>query len=211
MQQQTTANNDTQKAMNKNHGGHELFDLQEVLNCSISAMDQFMIFRQYAQDQELLNLIDKQYQFMQSQYNVTAECFKTGQEPSQKTSTYLIKEVTPIVYGMKQSSPKKPIQSLADVNDAGVCGFMQGIVKSHASLLTTSALEATNPIVRRVLASQVQNFIEMSYELFLYQNKNAYYQVPQLNDADMQQILNTFLPAAETPQMPEPNKGTALH
>ncbi|MFD0712411.1 spore coat protein [Paenibacillus sp. GCM10027626] len=211
MQQQVSPTNATQGAMNMNHGGHELFDVHEVLGCAINAMDQYMMLRQYVQDQELLKILDKQYQFMQSQYNVTAECFKTGQEPSQKTSTYLINEVLPPVYGLKPSQPKKPMQSISEINDAGVCAAMQGLVKSHCSLLTMSALETTNPVVRRVLAAQVQNFIEMSYELFMYQNKRAYYQVPQLAQADMQQMVNSFAPATGTPQMPQPNKGAALH
>jgi spore coat protein CotF len=208
MQQQTQYSNQTQGTQQMNHGGHELFDMHEVLGCSIHVLDQFMIYRQFVQDQELLDILDRQYNFMLSQYNLTAECFTTGQKPSQETSTYMIKEMMQPIYGMKQMQPKKPNQSLADVNDAGISGFMIGLVKTHASLLTMSATEVTNPVVRRVLASQVQNFIEMAYEIFLYQNKNAYYQVPQMEASDMTKMLNTFVPAPGNPQMPANNKAT---
>ncbi|NEW09893.1 spore coat protein [Paenibacillus sp. SYP-B3998] len=211
MQQQTQSSNQTQVTPNLNHGGHELFDLHEVLSCTINVLDQFMIFRQFVQDSELLDILDRQYNFTLAQYNLTAECFTTGQKPSQETSTYMIKDVTQPIYGIKPSQPKKPNQSLADVKDAGISGHMIGLIKTHASLLTMTSVEVTNPVVRRVLASQVQNFIEMAYEIFLYQNKHAYYQVPQLEASDMQKMLNTFVPATGTPQLPANNKAATVH
>ncbi|NHN33028.1 spore coat protein [Paenibacillus agricola] len=213
MQQQTQTNsNQTQGAQQMTHGGHELFDMHEVLGCTVNVLDQFMMFRQFVQDKELLDILDRQYNFTLSQYNLTAECFSTGQKPSQETATYKIKDMSQPIYGIKATQPKKPNQSLADVKDAGISGQMLGLIKTHASLLTMSAVEVTNPVVRRVLASQVENFIEMAYEIFLYQNKHAYYQVPQLATADMQKMLSAFVPATGTPQMPGNNQaGITLH
>ncbi|CAM3019070.1 spore coat protein [Paenibacillus sediminis] len=211
MQQQPQTTNQTPVTPQMNHGGHELFDMHEVLSGAINVLDQYMIFRQYVQDNKLLDILDRQYNFMLSQYNVTVECFTTGQKPSQETSTYMIKEMTAPTYGLKPSQPKKPNQSLADIKDAGISGHMLGLIKTHASLLTMSAVEVTNPVVRRVLASQVQNFIEMAYEIFLYQNQKGYYQVPQLQSSDMQQMLSAFVPATGMPQMPLNNKSAALH
>jgi spore coat protein CotF len=68
-----------------------------------------------------------------------------------------------------------------------------------------SALETTNPVVRRVLADSVPNCIEMAYEISLYQNKHHYYQVPQLAQQDMQQMLNSFAPVQGQTQMPDNN------
>ncbi|MNP86075.1 Coat F domain protein [compost metagenome] len=65
-----------------------------------------------------------------------------------------------------------------------------------------AAAEATNPVVRRVLAAQIENYIEMAYEIFTYQNKHGYYQVPQLDRADAQNMLNAYAPATGHPQMP---------
>jgi spore coat protein CotF len=70
---------------------------------------------------------------------------------------------------------------------------------------TMAALETTNAVVRRVLADSVPNFIEMAYEISLYQNKHHYYQVPQLAQQDMQQMANAFAPAQGKPQMPKNN------
>ncbi|ASA21847.1 spore coat protein [Paenibacillus donghaensis] len=202
MQQQSQFGIQQRNGQQLNHGGHELFDAHEVLTCQINVLDQFMISRQYVKDQELLNILDRQYEFMLSHYNLTCESFATGQKPSQETSTYLIPNMTQPVYGIKPSPPKKPNQSLADVKDAGISGHMLGLIKTHASLLTMASVEMTNPVLRRVLASQVQNFIEMAYEIFLYQNKHAYYQVPQLASADALQMLNAYVPSTGTPQMP---------
>lgn len=212
MQQQTQSTIQTQNAQQMNRGGHELFDMHEVLGCTVNVLNQFMISRQYVQDNELLDILDRQYNFTLSQYNLTAECFASGQKPSQETSTYMIKEMTQPIFGIKPTQPKKPNQSMAEVNDAGISGHMLGMIKTHASLLTMAAVEVTNPVVRRVLASQVENFIEMAYEIFMYQNKNAYYQVPQLAASDTQSMLNAFIPATGTPLMPANNKAaTAVH
>lgn len=196
-----------------NHGGHELFDLHEVLAGTINILDQYMIFRQFIQDPALSDILDRQYQFVLSQYNVTVDCFSTGQKPSEETSTYMMKEQTQVTYGIKPSQPKKPNQSLQDVKDAGITGHMLGLVKSHAGLLSMTALEVTNPVVRRVLAAQIPNFIEMAYEIFLYQNKHSYYQVPQLTAQDMQAMTSTFAPMQGQVQMPpsKANQQKPLH
>ena len=55
-----------------------------------------------------------------------------------------------------------------------------------------TALEMTNPVLRRVIADSVPNFIELSYEIFLYQNKHRYYQVPQLMEQDMNVMLTSY-------------------
>lgn len=86
-QQQSQMNKGIPGKPHKNHGGHEMFDMHEVLSGTLTVLDQFMMLRQFCKDQELLNILDRQHQFITSQYNITAECFKTGSEPSQKTAT----------------------------------------------------------------------------------------------------------------------------
>jgi spore coat protein CotF len=65
-------------------------------------------------------------------------------------------------------------------------------MKTSAQTMTMAAGEATNPIVRRVLQDSIPNYLEMAYEIFLYQNKNQYYQVPQLKEEDMQHLINSY-------------------
>lgn len=183
-----------------NHGGHEVFDLHEVLSGSIGTLNQYMMLRQHVKDQELMNILDRQYQFMQGEYNTTVDCFQTGQDPSQPTQSYKMTQGNDFVYGLKPSQPKKPMQTLSEISDEFISGCMLASCKSGASQKTMAALETTNPVVRRVLADSVPNCIEMAYELSIYQNKHHYYQVPQLSQQDMNQMLNAYSPAQGMPQ-----------
>ncbi|KGX88150.1 spore coat protein [Pontibacillus litoralis] len=185
------------------HGGHEMFDLHEMLAGIINVLDQYMMFRQYVQDQKLCDILDRQYQFIEQQYNTTVDAFSTGSDPAVPTQRYQMNQSNEVVYGIKPSQPKKPNRSLADIKDQGISGHMLGLIKSTASLLSMTAVEATNPVVRRVLADSVPNYIEMAYEIFLYQNKNGYYQVPQLAQQDMTAMLNGFTKAQGPAQMPQ--------
>lgn len=183
-----------------NHGGHEVFDVHEVLSGSIGTMNQYMMLRPHVKDQELQNILDRQYQFMQDEYNTTLECFQSGQDPSKPTQSYKMTQGNDFVYGLTPTQPKKPMQSMAEISDEFISSCMLAACKSGASHKTMAALETTNPVVRRVLADSVPNCVEMAYELSIYQNKNHYYQVPQLTQQDTQQILNSFAPAQGMPQ-----------
>lgn len=188
-----------------NHGGHEVFDVHEVLSGTLGTLNQYMLLRQHVKDPELLDILDRQNQFILDEYNTTVECFTTGQDPSKPTQSYKMKQDNDFIYGLKPSQPKKPIQSVSAITDECISGCMLGAVKSSASMKTMVALEVTNPVVRRVLADSVPNCIEMAYEISIYQNQKHYYQVPQLAQQDMQQMLNMYAPAQGQPQMQNNN------
>ena len=61
-----------------NHGGHEVMDVHEVLSTAIGAMDHYTMFRSHIKDTNLLDILDRQYQFMQQEYNTTVDCFLLG-------------------------------------------------------------------------------------------------------------------------------------
>jgi spore coat protein CotF len=178
-----------------NHSAHEILDVRELLMGSIGALNQYTVLRQYVKDQELLDIMDRQYSFMQEEYNITLECFKTGQDPSKPTQSYKMKQSNDVIYGLKPSQPSKPIQTVSDITDETVSGCILGTLKSNAAMKTMAALESTNPVVRRVLADSLPNCIEMAYEVSLYQNKRHYYQVPQFPEQDMEKLVNAFSPA----------------
>ncbi|MBO1912104.1 spore coat protein, partial [Microvirga sp. 3-52] len=94
------------------------------------------------------------------------------------------------------------IQSESEISDEIISGFMLDAAKTAASGKTMAALETCNPVLRRVLADSIPNCIEMAYELAIYQNKHHYYQVPQLAQQDMQQLLNSFATGGQ-PAMPK--------
>ena len=89
-----------------NHGGHELFDVHEVLSGTVGALNQAMLLRPHVKDPELLDILDRQYRFTLDEYNITVECFKTGQDPSHPTGSYKMKQGNDFVYGMKPLNRK---------------------------------------------------------------------------------------------------------
>jgi spore coat protein CotF len=182
-----------------NHGGHEIFDVHEVLTAAVGGLNQYTLLRPHVQDQELLTMMDRQFHFMQEEYNITLDCFRSGLDPMKPTQKYMMKQDNDFVFGLKQSQPKKPIQSASEISDEIISGFMLGVHKQGASQKAVAALEVTNPVVRRVLADSVPNCIEMAYEISIYQNKHHFYQVPQLAQQDTIAIVNSFAPSQIQP------------
>jgi spore coat protein CotF len=184
-----------------NHGGHEIMDVQEILSGTIDILNSYMMLRPQIKDQELRDILDRQYQFIADEYNITLDCFKSGEDPAKPTQSYKMNQGNDFIYGVQPSQPRRPVQSLSEISDANISCLMLGQIKSAATMKTTAALETTNPVVRRVLADSIPNCIEMAYELSIYQNKYHYYQVPQFAQQDMQQMMNMFAPASLQPQM----------
>ncbi len=184
-----------------NHGGHEVMDVHEVLSGSVGTLNQFTLLQKYVKDPELLNIMNRQYQFIQNEYNITLDCFKSGQDPAQPTSSYKMNQNNDFIYGLTPTQPKKPIQSEMEMSEELVAGCILSSHKNNATAKTMAACETTNPVVRRVLADSVPNCIEMAYELAIYQNKHHSYQVPQFSQQDMMQIVNSFAPAQGQPNI----------
>ena len=135
-------------------------------------------------------------------YNTIVTSFSSGQDPAVPTQQYKMTQSNEVVYGIKAGQPKKPNQSVNELSDKGLSAYMLGQTKSLAMLLSMTALEMILTVLRRVVADSVPNFIEMSYEIFLYQNKHSYYQVPQLNDEDMTLMLKSYTTAPNQGNMP---------
>ncbi|MDZ5473984.1 spore coat protein [Bacillus sp. 31A1R] len=184
-----------------NHGAHEVLDVHEVLSGTLGALNSYLMFEQQIKDPELMDILNRQRQFITDQYNVLVECFKTGQDPSHPTTSYMMNQSNDVIYGLKPSQPTKPNQQASEIGDKCISSLMLSCMKTTASSMTMTAGEATNPIVRRVLQDSIPNYLEMAYEIFLYQNKHKYYQVPQLKEQDMQQMINAYAPANGTQGM----------
>lgn len=184
-----------------NHGGHEMFEAHEVLSGMIGFLDQYKMYDQNIQDQELKGILQRQHTFMNDCYNVMVEAFTTGNDPSHPTQSYKMQQSNDIIYGLKPSQPKKPVQAVNELTEQCISGFMLCQCKSMSGSLTMAACEITNPVLRRVVADSVPNFIEMAYEIFLYQNKHNYYQVPQLQQQDMNQMLNAYTTSSNSGAM----------
>lgn len=205
MQQQTQGQTATGTMMPSNnmqqqmkHGGHEVFEAHEVISGLISLSDQYLLLGQQIKDQELKDICTRQHQFMLGEYNVMVETFNTGQDPSKPTSQYKMNQNNDVIYGLEPSQPKKPAMSTNEISDECITNMLACAIKGATQQLTIAALESTNPVLRRVFADSTPNFIEMAYEIFLYQNKKHYYQVPQLAAQDMNQMINSYTTISQT-------------
>lgn len=178
-----------------NHGAHEILDVHEVLHGMVGAFNEYLMCEQNIKDQELLGILQHQRQFMTNEYNLLVECLKTGKEPSRGTTVYKMDQSNEVQYGLAPSQPTVPNQEVSQIGDKCVSGVMLSCMKSLSGIMTMAATECTNPVVRRVIADSIPNHIEMAYELFLYQNKKGYYQVPQFSQEDMAQLMNSYAPA----------------
>ena len=195
--QQENLQSSTQMPPQQSHGGNELFDTHEALSTLAGGLEQYLLYEQHIQDPELKTMEQRHHNFLTQLYNTVVGTLQTGQKPTVETQTYMMEQNNNVIYGMKPSAPKSPSQSVNQINDECVSGFMLGVMKSTASTFTMTSLESTNPVLRRVLADSIPNIIEMAYEVFLYQNKNQYYQVAQLQQQDMQMIMNSFAPVQQ--------------
>src|SRR5699024_10332591 len=100
--------------------------------------------------------------------------------------------ISDVTYGMQPSQPKSPSQTVNEINDECVSTFIMNNLKLIATSFTSTSLETTNPVLRRIFADSIPNVVELAYEIFLYQNRNSYYEVPLLQEQEMQMIKNGY-------------------
>lgn len=196
-QQQQPQNNmqsSTQMSPQHNFGGHEVFHDKEAIGNIVSCLEHGVLYEQHIQDPELKSILQRHGNFLTQLYNTVVESFNTGSDPSVPTQNYMMEQNNNVMYGISPSAPKTPAQSINEINDQCISSFMMGSLKAAASSFTMTALESANPVLRRIFADSVPNLVEMAYELFLYQNKHQYYQVPQLAPQDMQAMTNSYAP-----------------
>ncbi|WP_099156622.1 spore coat protein [Virgibacillus ndiopensis] len=196
--QQQNLQGTSQMPPGQHYGGHDMFDAHEAFSTLVGGMEHYLLYEQHVQDPELKTMMQQHRTFCNQLYNSLVETFKTGQDPAIPTQSYEMQQDNNVIYGMQPSAPKTPSQNVTEINDQCISGFMLGQLKSCASAFTMTALEMTNPVMRRLFADSVPNMIEMAYEVFLYQNKNHYYQVPKLQQQDMQAFQNSYAPIQGT-------------
>lgn len=184
----------SQMPLSQQFGAHELLDADEAIGTLVGGIEHFVLYDQYVQDTELKSIMQRQKSALTTIYNTILDTLKTGRDPEVKTQTYLMQtDSNRTTFGMKPAtSPKTPIQSANEFNDECISGAMLGHLKTIASEFTLAALEATHPVLRRIFADSIPNVIEMAYEVYLYQNRKQFYEVPQLQPQDMQTIINSY-------------------
>lgn len=184
-----------QQNANFNHGALEVLVARDVLGSMIDTLNQFLVLKSTVSCQELLGIVERQTKFLQDEYNLIVQSLKTGQTPAKHTERYEMTGGHDFTYGLKlNSQPKKPMKSVSEVSEEWIAGRMLGALKACATVKTVGAIEATNPVVRRVIADSIPNDLEMAYEVAIYMNKKGFYQIPQFQPEVMTQLTNEFGP-----------------
>ena len=197
--QQQNFQTSSQMSPQMNYGANGILHSHDAIGGISESLEQALFYEPQIQDPELKAILERHKTFKTQLYNTLVDTLKTGQDPATPTQTYKMNESNIATYGMQPGQPKAPATSVSELNDESISGFLIGSLKTCASSFTVAALEESNPVLRRVFADSVPNIIEMAYEMFLYQNKHHYYQVPQLNQQDMQNYINTYAPIQSTP------------
>ncbi|WP_350308611.1 spore coat protein [Gracilibacillus phocaeensis] len=185
------------QANTRNHSAHEMMDTHEVIGSLIGMLEQYQLYDQHIQDTQLKNILQRQSAFTTQLYNTVIGVFQTGRDPQVPTQEYKMQESNEVIYGLKPGQPKQPKQTVNELTDECYSSFMLGQTKTVATGMTTAALEMNQPVLRRVIADSIPNMLEMAYELFLYQNKHGYYQLPKLSDQDTQMMEQGYAPAGQ--------------
>lgn len=174
------------------NGGHELLDADEAIGTMISALEQLVLYEQEAEDQELLAILQRQKAYLSQMYNSIIDTLQSGQDPKTVVQNYQIPDMHGVTYGLSPKQAKSPSQTVQEINDECISTFMMNNIKLIATSFMTTALETTNPVLRRLFADHIPNVIEMAYEVFLFQNKKGYYEVALLYEQEMQMIKNGY-------------------
>jgi hypothetical protein len=73
-----------------NHGGHEMFDVHEMLNGIVGALNLNILCKGHVQDPELKTMLIRHYQHITKEINSCVQAFQTGKYPAMRTESYKI-------------------------------------------------------------------------------------------------------------------------
>jgi len=181
-------------------GGHELMMTKEAIGSIVGTLEHLHLCKKDVQDKQLLDILISQTGYLTQVYNLILHVCHSAQEPKAKLEAYMMHTNNNMTtFGLTEKDPSTPIMTLDQVDDQIVSTALLSHLKGIATILTTASIEATHPVLRRLLADSIHNIIEMAFEIYLYQNEKGYYEVPQYNSADMKQLIINFGLPIQTP------------
>ena len=183
---------DTWNRNDKQYGAHEVMELHEVLENSINAINQFNLLRPHTRDSRLQDLLDRQTQFMQGEYNTLVQTASQSGLTG-RGSTYRQTGNPSPKYGLRQPAPQHPATG-DNIGDREVASAMLGVHKYGATIRMHAALEIANPELRRMMIQAAQNCAEEAYECWQFMNEKGFYQVPTLQQNTTNTMLETYQP-----------------
>ncbi len=179
-------------------GAHEIMEIHEVLTSTIDSLNTFNLLRRQVTDQELGQIVDRQINFMDKEYNdmVTFVAQQRGVTPD----LYHSRRTASVNYGLRQPSPVAPHEG-RNITDRDAASIMLGMLKCGASRKMMATLECADPQLRRIMMQGANSCAEQAYELFNFMNQRGMYQVPTMQQQTQQNFMNMYQQAGVTHQM----------
>lgn len=191
--------------MQHQFGAHEIMEAHEVMTGIINSINMFDMLKQQVSDPQLEQIVDKQVNFMQKEYNdmVTYLTQHRGVTPD----VYHSKSRGSINYGLRNPSPVSPLERTGSLTDRDISSLMLDKAKCGAITKMNAALECADPELRRMLKQGAISCSEQAYEIFNYMNQKGFYQVPTMQQRTQNTFVNTFQPVATHGTTPGTNQG----
>lgn len=187
-------------------GAHETMEMHEVLCETINCINTFQLFQQHVTDPSLRQILDRQLDFLNNEYNNMVNTLHT-QGRSQAVPYRAQKGGTP-KYGLRQPAPEAPNASVQQLDDRDIAACMLSSAKCSATTRMHAALECADPTLRNMLLQAAQNSAEMAYETWNFMNQKGYYQVPTMMPQTTQTMINVYQPGTENNLMANPSQQT---
>jgi spore coat protein CotF len=175
-------------------GAHETMEVHEVLTSAINGINHFQLYRSFVKDQQLMQILDNQMQFMMDEYNQMVQTL--NQQGNNNAVPYNSIANGAPTYGLKNPAPQSPNASMNQLDDRDVSSSMLSCHKTSASKKMMAALECANPQLRRMMQQGAVNCAEQAYEVWQFMNQKGYYQVPTMKEETTNTVLNSYQNAA---------------
>lgn len=176
--------------MAAHYGAHETMEVHEVLTAAINGINHFQLYRPFVKDQQLLQMMDRQLQFMTNEYNGMVQ--NLNQQGQGHAVPYRSPKNVAPVYGLDNPAQQTPNQSMNQIDDRDVASGMLGCHKASALMRMNASLECADSQLRHMMLHGATNCSEQAYEVWQYMNQNGYYQVPTMKEITTNTVLNTY-------------------
>lgn len=177
-------------------GAHEVLELHEVLEGTVSSIHQFRLYQPNVRDHDLGTLLNTQVSFMLNEYDYLvslSESISSIRGEAYRREALL--HAVP-VYGLDGPHMIYPKPSIPQMTDRDIASGMLQVLKNGAVMKMRASLEVASRQLRDALLQASQNCSEQAYEVFLYMNRRGYYQVPVLSN--QQDVLRQYQNSPES-------------
>ncbi len=183
--------------MHHEFGAHELMEAHEVLTNTMDGINTFSLYRQHATDQQLAQIIDRQVNFMEKEYNDMVSYLSNhrGVTPD----VYHSRSNTSIKYGLRNPSPSAPHEQSQRLTDRDVASAMLGHLKCGSTAKMRAALECADAQLRHIVMQGAVSCAEQAYEVFTFMNQKGMYQVPTMQHRTQNTVTNMYQQTGATP------------